>query len=209
MKTYSIMRAAQYEELSKITLTGSVLDLGGSKKSGYQDLIKGEHAFTTVNIDEKYGYDLKFNVEEKFPIEDHSYDNVLSMNLIEHIFDTHNIFSEASRVLKSGGLFVSAVPYMHHVHGSPDDYVRYTDSAYRKFADKYGLELVYIEPLGYGLFSLVFQTATIYRTLPFAWLFNLVKFVFTTLDKILLAIPYYKKLANSIPLGYFWIMKKK
>lgn len=203
------MRAAQYEELSKVTLNGSVLDIGGSKKSGYQHLIKGEHTFTTVNIDEHYGYDLKFNVEEKFPLENESYDNALSMNLIEHIFDTHNIFSETSRILKKGGLFVSAVPYMHHIHGSPDDFVRYTDSAYKKFADKYGFDIVYIEPLGCGLFSLLFQTLTIYNTLPFTWLYTIVKYIFVTLDKILLAIPYYRKLANTIPLGYFWIMRKK
>ncbi len=209
MKAYSIMRAHQYEELAKVTLNGKVLDLGGSKKSGYQELVKGEPVFTVVNIDERYGYDLKFNVEEKFPLEDSTYDHVLSMNLIEHIFDTHNLFSETSRVLKPGGLFVSAVPYMHHVHGSPDDFVRYTDSAYKKFAEKYGFEIIYIEPLGYGLFSLIFQTATIYRTLPFPWLFNIVKSIFVTIDKILLNIPYYRKLANVVPLGYFWIMKKK
>lgn len=209
MKTISIMRAHQYEELGKITLNGKILDLGGSKKSGYQELVQGVHEFTVVNIDEKYGYDIKFNVEEKFPLGDATYDNVLSMNLIEHIFDTHNIFVESARVLKTGGLFVSAVPYMHHIHGSPDDFVRYTDSAYKKFADKYGFEIIYIEPLGYGLFSLIFQTLTIYRTLPFPWLFNIVKFIFVTVDKILLAIPYYQKLANTIPLGYFWIMRKR
>jgi SAM-dependent methyltransferase len=208
-KTLSIMRAHQYEELNKVTLNGRVLDLGGSKRSGYQDLIKGNHEFVTVNLDESYGYDLKFNIEEKFPLEDSVFDNVLSMNLIEHIYDTHNIFSESARVLKTGGMFVSAVPYMHHVHGSPDDFVRYTDSAYRKFADKYGFEVVYMKPLGFGLFSLIFQTITIYRTLPFVWLFNVVKFIFVTIDKFLLNIAYYRKLADSIPLGYFWVMKKK
>lgn len=202
------MRQHQYEELAKVTLTGTVLDLGGSKKSGYQDMVKGEHTFTTVNIDENYGYDLKFNIEDKFPLGDSSYDNVLSMNLIEHIFDTHNVFKEVGRVLKTGGLFVSAVPYMHHIHGSPDDFVRYTDSAYKKFADRYGFQVVYMEPLGFGFFSLCFQTLTIYNTIPFVWLYNLVKFIFVALDKILLTIPYYRKLANAIPLGYFWIMKK-
>lgn len=209
MKTTSIMRSCQYQELAKITLHGTVLDLGGSKKSGYQDLVQGTPAWTVVNISEEYGYDLKFNIEEKFPIEDGVYDNVLSLNLIEHIFDTHNIFAETSRVLKSGGLFVSAVPYMHHIHGSPDDFVRYTDSAYKKFAERYGFEVVSIKGLGYGFFSLFFQTLTVYKTLPWAPLFNAVKHICIGLDKLLLHISYYKKLAASIPLGYFWIMKKK
>lgn len=203
------MRSCQYEELSNVTLNGTVLDLGGSKKSGYQELVKGSPAWTVVNISEEYGYDMKFNIEEPFPLEDGSYDNVLSMNLIEHIFDTHNIFKETARVLKSGGLFVSAVPYMHHIHGSPDDFVRYTDSAYRKFADTYGFEVTFIKPLGYGFFSLVFQTLTVYKTLPWAPLFNVVKAICIGLDKLFSPISYYRKLANSIPLGYFWIMKKK
>ncbi len=203
------MRSCQYQELSKVTLYGSVLDLGGSKKSGYQDLVQGTPTWTVVNISEEYGYDLKFNIEERFPIGDAVYDNVVSMNLIEHIFDTHNIFAETVRVLKSGGLFVSAVPYMHHIHGSPDDFVRYTDSAYRKFADRYGFEVISMQSLGYGFFSLFFQTLTVYKTLPWAPLFNVVKHICIGLDKLLLHISYYKKLAASIPLGYFWIMKKK
>ena len=209
MKTTSIMRSLQYKALAEVTLTGSILDLGGSRKSGYQELVKGEHVWTVVNIDEKYGYDLKFDIEQKFPIDDAAYDNVVSMNLIEHIFDTHNIFAETSRVLKSGGKFVSAVPYMHHIHGSPDDFVRYTDSAYKKFADRYGFEVEYIKPLGFGFYCLFFQTLTIYKTLPLAPLFNLVKYICIGIDKILLNISYYRKLALSIPLGYFWVMKKK
>ncbi len=205
----SILRDLQQEELSKITLQGSILDLGGSKNADYHKLINGDHTFTVVNIDDRYGYDLKFNIEEKFPLADASYDNVLTMNLIEHIFDTHNIFSEVSRVIKPGGLFVSSVPYMHQIHGSPDDYVRYTDSAYKKFAEKYGFEIVYISTLGTGIFSLIFQIITIYRIFPFSWLYNFMQFILVSLDKILLLVPYYKKLVNSIPLGYFWVMRKK
>ncbi len=206
----SIIRIQEHEELKKITLTGSVLDIGGSRKSGYHGLIKGEHTYTVVNYGEQHpGADLLFNAEEKFPLADASYDNVLTMNVLEHIFETHNVFAEVSRVIKPGGLFVSTVPYMLHIHGSPDDYVRYTESSYQKFADKYGFKLVYIKPLGYGLFSLIFQTITIYRVFPFAWLFNFMKYIFVGLDKFLLNFSFYKKLAEKIPLGYFWIMEKK
>ena len=206
----SIIRIQEHEELKKITLTGSVLDIGGSRKSGYHGLIKGEHTYTVVNYGEQHpGADLLFNAEEKFPLDDASYDNVLTMNVLEHIFETHNVFAEVSRVIKPGGLFVSTVPYMLHIHGSPDDYVRYTESSYQKFADKYGFKLVYIKPLGYGLFSLIFQTITIYRVFPFAWLFNFMKYIFVGLDKFLLNFSFYKKLAEKIPLGYFWIMEKK
>jgi hypothetical protein len=45
--------------------------------------------------------------------------------------------------------------------------------------------------------------------LYFGFLKLFVKWLFTTLDTIFSVIPQYKKLANNIPLGYFWIMKKK
>lgn len=206
--TYSIIRTQEYEELAKVTLSGTILDIGGSRKSGYHQLVKGEHVWTVVNYGDQHpGQDLNFNAEEKFPLEKESYDHALTMNVIEHIFDTHNVFSEVQRILKPGGLFVSSVPYMHHIHGSPDDFNRYTESAYRKYAERYGFEIIYIQPLGYGLFSLIYQAVC-------GWFyFNLLKIIFKwiciSLDRIFQLIPQYKKLSNNIPLGYFWIMKKK
>lgn len=179
MSYATIIRLQEHEEMSELTLNGSILDLGGSRKSGYHELVKGEHTWTVANYGDAHpGQDLNFDAEKKFPIEDNTYDNVVTMNVIEHIFETHNIFSEVSRVLKPGGLFVSTVPYMHHIHGSPDDYVRYTESAYKKFADKYGFEIIVMKPLGYGLFSLLFQSMTVYRILPFQILFASVRVYF-------------------------------
>ncbi len=208
ISSYSIVRTQQYEELAKVSLSGSILDIGGSRKSGYHQLVKGENTWTVVNYGDQHpGQDLNFNAEEKFPLENASYDNVVTMNVIEHIFDTHNVFSEVARVIKPGGLFVSTVPYMHHIHGSPDDYVRYTESAFRKFAERFGFDVLYLEPLGYGLFSLIYQC--IGGWLYFDILKQLLKFICINLDRLLQIIPQYKKLANNIPLGYFWIMRKK
>jgi SAM-dependent methyltransferase len=153
------------------------------------------------------GQDLNFNAEEKFPLEDKSFDHAMTMNVLEHIWDTHNVFSEVNRILKPGGKFISTVPYMHHVHGSPDDYNRYTESAYRKYAAKYGFEVVEIKSLGDGLLSFVYQC--IGGWLYFNFFKTFAKWLFTTFDKFFSIIPQYKKLAKNIPLGYFWIMVKK
>ena len=59
----TFLRKSQYQDLSEITLNGKILDLGGSVKASYHPLIKGEHEFTVVNLDERYGYDLKFDLE--------------------------------------------------------------------------------------------------------------------------------------------------
>lgn len=206
----SILRELQYAELAKLSLQGKVLDIGGSRKSGYIELPTGEHTWTIANYGDQHpGADIFFNAEEKFPIDDVSFDNVTMVNVIEHIFNTHNVFQEVARVLKPGGLFVATMPFMHHIHGSPDDFVRYTASAYRKFAEKYNFEVIYLENLGEGIFALFFQTLTIKRVIPIPVLFSIVKFIFISLDRLFSVFPFYKALAGSTPLGYFWIMKKK
>lgn len=208
VSNFSILRDCEYSELEKVTLEGTILDIGGSRKSGYHELVKGKNTWTVVNYGDMHpGQDLNFNAEEKFPLEDASYDNAVTMNVLEHIWNTHNVFSEVSRVLKKGGKFVSTVPFMHQVHGSPDDYNRYTESAFRKYADKYGFEVIELKPLGYGLFTFIYQS--IGGWLYFGILKSLAKWLCVTLDKIFSIIPQYRRLAHNIPLGYFWIMQKK
>lgn len=208
MKTnYSIIRGHEYKLLSKLKLQGHVLDIGGSKKSGYQELIGGNHTFTTVNIDASYECDLVFDIQNKFPLESNSFDAAISMNVLEHIFDFHNVFAEVNRVLKPGGLFVNTTPFMHHVHGSPDDYFRYTKSAISSLAQKYDFEVIEIQPLGYGLFSLLWQS--IGGWVPTNTLRLLGKKMSIAADKLLLHFKKYQELRDRIPLGYYFVLVKK
>ena len=68
MNKISIIREHEYKYISELSLSGVILDLGGSKKSGYQELIMGTHSFVTVNYGELHpGCDLCFDIEDKFP----------------------------------------------------------------------------------------------------------------------------------------------
>lgn len=205
-KNYSILRTCEYEKLEKTPVHGAVLDIGGSTKSGYHTLLHGAKQITTVNIDSTYGCDLVFDIQKPFPLESSSFDTVVSMNVLEHIFDFHPVFSEVYRVLKPGGRFVSSTPFMFHVHGSPDDYFRYTESALRELATRHGFIVERIETLGYGIFSLLWQTVG--GGLPTSTLRNIGKNVSILLDKILLPLSPFRKLRERIPLGYFWVFKK-
>ena len=204
----SLLRNLEYENLARLSLDGEVLDLGGSRKSGYHEKIGGTHTYTVVNYGEMHGgQDLNFNIEEAFPLPDSSYDHVISMNVLEHIFNYHNVFKETARVLKSGGYFVSTVPFMHHIHGSPDDYHRYTESTYRKLADMYGFEVVEMKVLGYGVFSLVYQS--IGGSIPTRLGKSIFQALCIGIDKLGLTFARYRALRDRIPLGYYWIMKKR
>lgn len=205
-KNYSIIRTCEYQKLKQTKVHGQVLDIGGSTKSGYHSLLKGAEKITTVNIDPGYGCDLVFDIQKPFPLESNSFDVVISMNVLEHIFDFHPVFSEVYRVLKPGGTFVSSTPFMFHVHGSPDDYFRYTESALRSLAAKHGFTVERVEVLGYGIFSLLWQTVG--GVIPTSILKSAGKAISISLDKILLHFKPFQRLRNRIPLGYFWVFKK-
>lgn len=205
-KGYSILRNLQYSELSKGNFTGKVLDIGGSKKSGYHSYFKNS-VIDTVNIDESYDCDLVFDIQKKFPIGDSVYDIVTSINVFEHIFDFSNCFSETARVLKPAGLFIISVPFMHQIHGSPDDFFRYTESSLREILRRNNFVVEDFKSLGFGLFTLNFQI--IAGTLP-----KIIRvpcmYLAICLDNILnLLSKKYRVMSSRIPLGYFVVAHKR
>lgn len=206
MKIYSIIRDGEYKKLSTLLMDGSILDLGGNSDSAYHNIIKGEHTFTSVNINAQYECDMVFDIQKTFPIEDEKFDAVLCMNVLEHVYKYDNVVSETFRVLKRGGLFIFAVPFMHHIHGSPDDYFRYTRSAIEEMLTENKFESIEIGEIGLGLFSVFYQSSSGMFPPIFKGLFkNLAVFtdsVFLKLSKR------YRDVSKRIPLGYFVTAKK-
>jgi hypothetical protein len=129
------------------------------------------------------------------------------MNVMEHIFETQFVFAEQVRTVKRGGLLVYTTPFMHHIHASPDDYHRYTASAYERLVKNYGCTIVECRALGKGIFSMIYQYVG--GAIPF----NFFRTVFMKLSILLDSLFYkiskrYRRFASTIPLGYFVVMKK-
>lgn len=207
MKTHSIIRDGEYEKLRVISVNGAILDLGGSVNSEYRNLIKGNHAFTAVNIDaDKYKCDMVFDIQETFPIESEKFDTVLSMNVLEHVYGFENVISETFRVLKKGGTFIFATPFMHHIHGCPDDYFRYTRSALERMLQKHNFTEIDIQEIGLGLFSLIYQSSA--GMFP-VFLQGIFKSLARSADRLLCKVsPRYRNVSKRMPLGYFVVAKK-
>ncbi|MFA6077833.1 MAG: methyltransferase domain-containing protein [Candidatus Paceibacterota bacterium] len=204
--TYSIIRDGEYKKLKSISVDGIILDLGGNFNSEYHDLIRGKHSFTSVNISAEYGCDMVFDIQKIFPIEDDKFDAVLCMNVLEHVYKFNNVVSETFRVLKNGGIFIFAVPFMHHIHGSPDDYFRYTRSAIEEMLKENGFENVEIEEIGLGLFSMIYQSVS--GMLP-SFLKSFFKNIAVFVDLLFFKMSKrYRNVSKRIPLGYFVVAKK-
>jgi SAM-dependent methyltransferase len=79
------------------------------------------------------------------PFRDQSFDAIVLMNVMEHIYDTRALFSGLSRLLKLGGVLIVAIPFMVKIHQAPIDYVRYTHYALQRIGEEHNLSTSLVE----------------------------------------------------------------
>lgn len=216
MVTYSILRTKEDTEVSKLSLSGRTIDLGGHKGSSYFSLIHTEQPVEVANFDavESAGHkestraDHVFDFEKPFPLPDASFDHVLCINVMEHIYNYQNLMRESSRILKQGGSMYLSVPFFFNIHGSPNDYFRYTKSALERIFREAGFEQVTIVELGDGPCSAVFQNFG--GSIPTGMLKMFFKRLAMTVDIFFSKLSKkYASIRNRVPLGYFVSAYKK
>jgi SAM-dependent methyltransferase len=202
-KTKSFLRREEYKALSSLRVDGDILDVGGSKKSGYHELISGNHKIITGNIDASYGADIFFDAQKKWPFDSASFSCVLFVNVLEHLFDYNMAVGEAHRVLKNGGKVVGVIPFMLNVHGTPNDYFRYTKPALEKILSSAGFKSIGIRELGSGAFGVIYQVLIGFAR--WEWLATVGISICKFLDGLISALkPGNKMTAKYMPLGYYF-----
>jgi SAM-dependent methyltransferase len=122
---------------------GCVLDLGCGKRFFEEDIMC--HANEYVGIDWKntlHGSyaDIISDLNQSLPINDASFDHIVSFEVMEHLAEPRVMLAEAFRILHKGGGLTLSVPFQWWVHEAPWDYYRYTC---------YGLKYM-LEQAGFG-----------------------------------------------------------
>ena len=202
-KTKSFLRREEYKMLSKLYADGDILDVGGSKKSGYHELILGEHKIITGNIDPSCDADVLFDAEKVWPFGNSQFSCVLFVNVLEHLFDYKFAVGEGYRVLKSGGKVAGVVPFMLNIHGTPNDYFRYTKSALQKILSTAGFKSIRIKELGSGAFGVTYSALVGF--IRWQWLASPVISICKFLDKMVLRLRLSDKMTGkNMPLGYYF-----
>jgi SAM-dependent methyltransferase len=119
-------------------IRGIVYDLGCGMRP-YEDDIRafadGYIGVDWSNTPHALKADIVSDLNKPLPIEDGAADNVISFQVLEHLFEPRTMLSEAFRILKPGGRFFLSVPFQWRIHEAPHDYFRYT-----KYGLKYLLE---------------------------------------------------------------------
>lgn len=206
----SVLREEEYKRLACLKLSGTLLDLGGCKHEGYHRLLSlSDENIKTANMGDSGTCDFTVDLEKPLSLPSVSYDNIICLNVLEHIYNFHNVIDESYRILKPGGSYILSVPFLFNIHGSPNDYFRYTKSSLEKMLSNRGFGEIEIREIGRGFFSLVFQVIDGPGFIRIVWLRTFFKKLFVGTDILLSKMSgSYARLSLRIPLGYFVTAKK-
>ncbi|MFH0793681.1 MAG: class I SAM-dependent methyltransferase [bacterium] len=82
------------------------------------------------------------------PLKSGSADTLFYSEVLEHLPDPRQAFSEIARVLSPSGHLLLTTPFLYHLHSEPHDFSRQTPHGLRRLAVEAGLEIVAIRSLG-------------------------------------------------------------
>lgn len=128
--TTKISRKKLDEQVSKYGGNSKTLEVGAYGKPSYSRFFTNK---VGLDVREGPGVDVVGSVYE-LPFEDHSFETVLCMVVMEHLEYPDKAIAEMKRVLKPGGKIIISVPFLFPIHDSPGDYWRFT---------KYGLQVLF------------------------------------------------------------------
>jgi SAM-dependent methyltransferase len=173
---YKLIRDSIYKSLNVLT-TGrykKVLDIGcGNKK--YKNLIE---CANYVGIDRFTGHGEGSNPDiisdaSALPFGKSCFDFVLCTEVLEHVADPIQVFSEMNRVLAKGGQLVLSTPLFWPVHEAPYDYYRFTEYGLRHLLIKNGFKVDnIIYRGGYGAVATALYINHFERFIPSAKIFQ-------------------------------------
>jgi len=146
------LTAAFYDrELQKFA-KGKLLDLGcGSAPLylAYRKLVTEITCVDWANTAHGNTYlDVECDLNGRLPFPDHAFDTIVLSDVLEHVADPENLWTEMSRVLRHGGSILMNTPFCYCIHERPHDYYRYTEFALRRFVQLARLELISLEAAG-------------------------------------------------------------
>lgn len=131
------------DQLSQLAPDALLIDVGSGRGDFFEALVGRKYIALDV-----YPYpevDIVCDLTRNNPFLPNSIDAALVFNVVEHIYDTHALFSGISHLLKPGGLFLVTIPFMVKIHLLPIDFVRYTHYSLDLLGRDHGFAVEWIE----------------------------------------------------------------
>ena len=200
------MRIFQILEIAQLKIEGTFLDLGSSESPhNISNYIKNNLSRIYANKINNNNENLEIDLEDYPNKINQKFDNILLMNVLEHIKNYHNCFKNVKDLLKDNGILYGSTPFIFYIHPSPNDYFRYTKQFLEEYISQNGFNEIKVKVLGTGIFCCIYALLFNFtRKIPFL---NIIIFpIVLLLDKIINL--FSKNAKSSNPLGYFFVAKK-
>lgn len=130
-------------EANHLPAEAALLDVGAGR-GDFADLFSGRNYYAL----DVYPYpevDLVCDLSHTNPLRAASFDAVLLMNVLEHVYDGRSLLRSLAHILKPGGVLIVAIPFMVKMHQVPVDFARYTHYALQRMGEDSGLALDKLE----------------------------------------------------------------
>ena len=151
-------------EIKKLPTDALILEIG----AGHGDFaqIFTERRYLSLDIIPYPEVDLVCDMTCCVPFRQDSFDMLVLMNVLEHVYNFHKLLDVLHDLLKPGGRLVITVPFMIKIHQAPFDFHRHTHFALAQMAQEHGFKVTLME----GYYDPIFFMGESIRNFRF-WVF--------------------------------------
>ncbi len=128
-------------------IRGDVLDFGCGNSKYKEIILRNAKSYTGIDIEPGPFVDIVGDVTDP-PIEDESFDTIVSNQVIEHVRKPWKMIEHAARILRPGGTLIITGPFLVPYHAHPHDYFRYTEQGMQSLCEDVGLTIVHCTRYG-------------------------------------------------------------
>ncbi len=125
--------------VSQLPAEAKILDVGAGH-GDFADIFEGRKYYS-LDIVPYPEVDLVADLGEVNPFKNSTFDVVVLMNVLEHVYESRNLLRSITRIVAAGGSVVITVPFLLKVHQAPFDFARYTPYFIEKMAADSGLQI--------------------------------------------------------------------
>lgn len=110
----------------------------GVQREALLERLGGERLVRILCADIDVSADVDFFADaHELPCADGSVDVIITTAVLEHVLDPVRAAAEITRVLRTGGLLYSELPFMQQVHEGAYDFTRFTLSGHRRLFNRF------------------------------------------------------------------------
>lgn len=204
-------------------LSGTILDIGSGNRTQPEHFRQSEISYISLDypVTMALGYQGTphiFGDAHQLPIRDKIIDNVLLLDVLEHLRNPRQAMREACRVLKPDGTILLQTPFAYPLHDIPFDYQRWTEYGLKVLCTDQDLEIISLQGIGTAIESSAALLAlnlartaveSLARNLLFLPIFVIIAMLVPLINVFAATISLFLQHSAGMPLSYRVVAKKR